>query len=282
MGIGGEVEGWWRSWRVRLGSSKIADTMTPTVTDADRDAFAFHVLVNTTHRFVFFSVPKVATTAWIQLFLRLDGAEDWRTDPHYRNDRPLLSLRPAAECAAILADPTWLRAAFVRDPAERLLSAYLDKFHLRKSYIVRQFGAPERDIPFDEFVELVLDPNTDPSRPVGIHDGTNPHWRPHAWVGGLGRYADHLDFVGRFDQLQRDSQTLLTRLGLWDDVGRDGWGADGRRAMFETDDAAHRTGAAGLVRDYFSTEQLARVRAAYRVDAELFDRLGVGSVIRDH
>lgn len=256
--------------------------MTPTVTDADRDAFAHHVLVNSTHRFVFFSVPKVATTAWIRLFLRLDGAEDWRADPHHRDDRPLLSLRPAAECSAILADPTWVRAAFVRDPAERLLSAYLDKFHLRKTYIVRQFGAPERDVPFDEFVELVLDPNTDPSRPVGIHQGTNPHWRPQAWVGGLGRYAEHLDFVGRFDRLQHDSQTLLTRLGLWDEVGRDGWGADGGRALFETDDATHRTGAANLVREYFTPDQLERVRAAYRVDAELFDRLGVGAVWRDH
>lgn len=250
------------------------------VTETERRAFAHHVLVDTAHRFVFFSIPKVACTEWLRVFMRLQGVDDWRADPHYRTDRPLLSQFSTQECTEILASAEWYKAVFVRDPVDRLLSAYLDKFVHRRSYIVQQFVTGENELSLDQFVDLVVDPNTDPDRPEGVHRGTNPHWRPQSMVGGLGRFVDQLDFVGRFDRLHDDATSLLTRLGLWESIGRRGWGADGDRALFETNEAEHRTDAALRVSSLLTPDQVARIQHAYRDDVQLFEQLGVGDVIR--
>jgi len=37
-------------------------------------------------------------------------------------------------------DPTWTKAVFFRDPAKRLLSAYLDKFVKNRDYSVTVFN----------------------------------------------------------------------------------------------------------------------------------------------
>lgn len=232
------------------------------VTEQDRLAFSHHVYVDEPNRIVFFTIPKVACTAWMQLFARLGGAPDWRADPHYRTDRRLLSNYPTDRCGEILNDPTWFRAVFFRDPVERLLSAYLDKFVHRAGYPVRLFGT--RDVSLNEFLDFALDPNTDPSIPRGLHAHTNPHWRPQMLVGNVGKFLPTMNFVGRFDHLGVDARALLEHLGLWDAYGRTGWGPIGTGSMFAVNDAPNATGAHDELKSRLTADQVDRIRRAYR------------------
>lgn len=248
------------------------------VSERDRESFAHHVLVNERHRFVFFSIPKVACTDWMRLFMRMRGVPDWHDDPHYRTDRSLLSDYSTRECTEILVSSQWLKAAFFRDPVERLLSAYLDKLVCRRSYAVSLFTDRDEDVSFDAFLSFVLDRNTDPSRPEGLHEMTNPHWRAQSLVGNIQKFAPVLDFVGRFSHLFQDARSLLRKRGLWEEFGATGWGPKGNTAFFEVNDALHATNARHLLSDYFSAEQIERVRRAYQVDYDLFERLNIRDV----
>jgi hypothetical protein len=64
------------------------------VNEEDLRTFAYHVYVDTTYKFVFFTYPKVASSEWIRLFMRLQGVEDWRDNPHYRVTDHLRPLFP--------------------------------------------------------------------------------------------------------------------------------------------------------------------------------------------
>ena len=45
-------------------------------------------------------------------------------------------------------------------------------------------------------------------------------------------YYEQQDFVGHFEQAQRDAKALLKRIGAWDEYGRTGWGTSGGDAIF--------------------------------------------------
>ncbi len=86
------------------------------VTEDDRQAFSHHVVIDHQHRFIFFSIPKVACTEWIRLFVRLTGLPDWRDPPHYRDGIPLLSAVERAEAEDHLNDPAWTKAVIFSRP----------------------------------------------------------------------------------------------------------------------------------------------------------------------
>lgn len=85
------------------------------------------------YRLLFFTVPKVGCTVWKQCFRRVAGYDDWREDRHplphapARNGLTYLYDLPPTVAETVMTAPDWTRAIFVRDPRERLLSAYLDK-----------------------------------------------------------------------------------------------------------------------------------------------------------
>jgi hypothetical protein len=94
------------------------------------------------YKLLFFTTPKVGCTVWKQLFRRVSGYADWQMQgdnsaqhqnpkelPHnpFQNGLNYLYHYPPHIADRMLTDPTWTRAIFVRDPKERLLSAYLDK-----------------------------------------------------------------------------------------------------------------------------------------------------------
>ena len=95
------------------------------------------LIVSEKHRFIFCAIPKVATTQFKQLFLRLNGDTNWaKGDPHFHklHDRDIylkMMMHPhsSGSVAQLLKDPTYFKAVFFRDPLTRLLSAYLSKFH---------------------------------------------------------------------------------------------------------------------------------------------------------
>ena len=111
---------------------------------------------------LFCGIPKVGITQWLQFlrFVNLD-ARDYQALPHYKNDRLAFRFQrlPLSRQTEIWYNKNnnsnfksksrkkWTKMIFIREPTERLLSAYIDK-------IKRQYN-----ITFTEFVDFLDTPN---------------------------------------------------------------------------------------------------------------------------
>lgn len=83
------------------------------------------------HKLIFCTIPKVGSSGWLKLLRRMEGFPDWRFNPYVVN-HGIDGLRKLydysrEEAAAMLNNESWTKVAVVRDPAHRLLSAFLDK-----------------------------------------------------------------------------------------------------------------------------------------------------------
>lgn len=85
------------------------------------------------HRLIFFHVSKCASTELMRLFRRMMGYSDWsRRDDHKLHDPSKNGLRylghySREEQEEFMTSEEWTRAVFVRDPVQRLVSAYREK-----------------------------------------------------------------------------------------------------------------------------------------------------------
>ena len=112
---------------------------------------------------------------------------------------------------------------FVREPFERLLSAYKDKFvftrpvdrHLLEIYgrkIIRDFrpNATQQalqtgnDVTFPEFIEYILK--------EGVHEGLNWHW--NTYENQCRPCSVKYDFIGRFEYLPHNANHVLKKAGV--------------------------------------------------------------------
>lgn len=102
-----------------------------------RPALPPYLMISEEHRFLFCGIPKVGLTEWLHLFLRVTGDSAWNTTRpwdyvHYTAKRQAFSMKKlqisAQRWDEIMRDPGFVKAVFLRDPAERILSAFMDKF----------------------------------------------------------------------------------------------------------------------------------------------------------
>ena len=255
-------------------------------------------------RLMFCGIPKVGMSEWLKFFRYTLGARDYLSDPHFKTDlREFhLSRLSNAQIADILTDPTWTKAVFFRDPAERLLSAYLDKIK-REHYTRIAFGIgketdePEYVLNFTDFVRLVT--HRDEQHPSnGLHWKTDAHWAPQLLTGGLDQTFPFFDFVGNFQHVGLHSKLLLEKVGLWDQWGSTfesspGHGGHGRHSCaqpppnssssahtlgFNQNDPSdkayqHSTGSQSMLERYYTPELLADVRQAYGLDYAVWDEI---------
>lgn len=186
-----------------------------------------HVLVDDANGLLYCYVPKVACTSWKRVLLALSGRS--RGDPlaipaqevHAPGRLPSLADFSPADINRRLR--AYLAFLFVREPFERLASAYSNKFvqpysaAFQRRYgtrIVRRLRPRARpdalarghDVRFAEFLAYLLDPRTRRDEPF------NEHWeRAHALCHPcLLRY----DIVGKFETLAEDAAFVLGLLGL--------------------------------------------------------------------
>ncbi|XP_004036278.1 carbohydrate sulfotransferase 13 [Gorilla gorilla gorilla] len=188
-----------------------------------------HVLVDDAHGLLYCYVPKVACTNWKRVLLALSGQA--RGDPraisaqeaHAPGRLPSLADFSPAEINRRLR--AYLAFLFVREPFERLASAYRNK--LARPYSAafqRRYGArivqrlrpralPDarargHDVRFAEFLAYLLDPRTRREEPF------NEHWeRAHALCHPCRlRY----DVVGKFETLAEDAAFVLGLAGASD------------------------------------------------------------------
>lgn len=251
--------------------------------------------VSRKHKVAFCAIPKVACTEFIRLMFRLEGDPFWWKDPHFRTDAPtLLKKDDGAEAEHILNDANWTKVVFLRDPATRALSAYLDKFvdspsrGIHGDYGLRHF---KRAMNWTDFVDALASNNTDRYKPEGLHAGTNAHWKPQRYHCSLEKFLPKYQFVGRYESLRDHAEMLLRSLGLWDEYGAAGWGhRDKRKRLLPkpgdrvpvrdglfAQKAKHSTHAEQRKAEYLTPPILAKLRAMYAMDYELLDAIGAAS-----
>ena len=158
---------------------------------------------------IYLPTPKVAGSTIIATLIKADGSEYLSTidDHNTAEARFLISAeRAPGEFWQALHNGNCFRFAFVRNPYDRVLSAFLDKVANGR---VRRFrkllSLPiEGDVSFRQFLEAVSQQST---------YSMNRHWRPQA---NLISPRVRLDFLGRFEQFDADFALVRRTLNIED------------------------------------------------------------------
>lgn len=193
-----------------------------------------------THANVFFfffqllycQIPKVASTTWRRIFIVLSGKVDTRdpmtlssNDVHHKYDQHLTHLQEFPDDEIQYRLNNYFKFVFVREPFERLLSAFKNKFQANTNssiYFRTNFGTKiiekyrqnpltittGSNVTFEEFINYLTDPNK--TIPM------NEHWeRFHklchpCWI--------QYDFIGNLETLDEDSQYILEKNSISEKV----------------------------------------------------------------
>jgi Sulfotransferase family len=213
------------------------------------------------HKLLFFTIPKVGCTVFKQLFRRMYGYDNWKVHnnakglPHQpgANGLNYLYHYTPRQADFMLTDPAWTRAIFVREPKERLLSAYLDKVVKDNGKYVQVHccHVPQLEtlLHCDDTLGAARDrrgnraaiqpkakvttTTTTTTQPLVISFSEflqtiypqcmDPHWRPQADRMPQ-KYWKYINFVGHIDTIKSDTRRLLESLGdAWETFGATGW-----------------------------------------------------------
>jgi Sulfotransferase family len=221
------------------------------------------------YKLVFFWIPKVGSTAWKALFMKMLNIRDWRTrNGHDRHVNGItysyLNHFNQSYIETMLNDPCWTRAAIIRDPKDRIVSAWLDRIVKGGGKMLR--SCCRRTPQEQEQAELELqasmaaaDPLIDPQFLVKkrkrqywdeacVQKGVatlggfvqrvaewcpDTHWNAQSKLIGK-KFTSTLNFVGHLDTIADDAKALLQRIGAWEEHGVTGWGQYGNESIFAT------------------------------------------------
>ncbi|XP_061153732.1 carbohydrate sulfotransferase 14 [Syngnathus typhle] len=189
------------------------------LTPQQRKTLLQHVLVNDEYRFLYCYVPKVACSNWKRVLKVLGGTlenVDVKIKMDHRNDLTFLSSFKPEGIRYRLQH--YFKFMFVREPMERLLSAYRNKLgeiesfqrkygveivkRYRKSPSGKSSQSAGDDVTFAEFVRYLLDEDV---------ERMNDHWMP--MYNLCQPCALHYDFIGSYEHLTRDADYVLRRVG---------------------------------------------------------------------
>lgn len=226
------------------------------------------------YKLMYCEVPKAGCSNWKRTLMVLAGKakniEKINHDTaHYANN--LLKLNYYDLQGIMHRLRTYTKVLFVREPMERMVSAYRDKLENPNSYYHNLFGKPiirkyrqnpsehalktGDGVTFNEFVQYLLDV----SRPVGM----DIHWNP---VNNLCHpcLVDY-DFIGKFENMEDESNFLLRLIGAPNDL---------RMPTFKDRNPKDVKTSASITETYFqqvNLEQRQRVFDFYFRDYQMFN-----------
>ncbi|XP_071502869.1 carbohydrate sulfotransferase 14-like [Diadema antillarum] len=176
------------------------------------------LLVDDAHKFIYCFVPKVACSNWKRVIKYMNGkVPDLETPMKMDHHKDLVTLTEFNDEEVAYRLKNYYKFMFVRDPTERLLSAYRNKFgenigtynakyapkiiaKYRKPGTIIE-GADQSRITFEEFLRFLVDSDT---------RRMDPHWRPmHELCQPC---AIKYDFIGSFEQLSEDASLVLDKI----------------------------------------------------------------------
>ena len=233
--------------------------------EIDLDFSNFIVLEK--YKLVYCSVPKVACTVWKRILANLEGY-NITNGVHKKTKGKLriLSNYTTEDRSKILK--TYKKFMFVREPFERLLSAYKDCFWGK---FKRRMDTWKR---YRKIIRFVLATRTGLDIDVNADNTTFEQFATYLvlrWREGVS-FQEHwreqnklchpcqvqFDYVGHYETLQDDAQFILQKTKLDDKVFFPEW---------------QPTNTSALMRTYYSTLSLLRIRQLwdiYKKDFELF------------
>lgn len=219
----------------------------------------FAPIVNEEYRLVFFPTPP--STLFKKLLRRIQGFEDWNDrSPHHVKDNGLKYLWDfdREKASAIMTSKKYKRVIFTRDPKERFYSLYHDVvLRTNGNYVLNKCCPSTRDclnpVREDTFLKL-------------IQTCRDPQWTPQ--VDRMEeKYWEYINFVGNWDTIEQDTQTLLQDLGIWNSFGENGWGPWRNQSLAERLAINYQNQQRHALMDEFYNEQLERrVEDAYKRD----------------
>jgi len=156
----------------------------------------------------------------------------------------------------MLASDEWKKVIYIRDPKQRILSAYLQWVADDDGSYIRGKCCPEQGVcaniareSFEGFLHV-----------AGVC--RNAHWTPQTWRME-GRYWAYMDEINPIEEASVTVKALLEDLGAWDDFGASGWGEDGSERIFPED---YRTSAWTQWQDYYDDDTEPLVEDMYQED----------------
>ncbi|KAK5615723.1 hypothetical protein CRENBAI_023026 [Crenichthys baileyi] len=185
------------------------------------------IYVEDRFRLLYCEVPKAACSNWKRVLMVLGGRAHSIQDiphdmAHYSNQLRRLDSYDQAGIAERLRSYT--KVLFAREPFERLVSAFRDKFESPNSYYHAVFGRSiisryranatgsalktGAGVTFREFVQYLLDVH----RPVGM----DIHWEQVSKL--CSPCVIPYNFIGKFESLEEDANFLLHSIGAPDNI----------------------------------------------------------------
>ncbi|XP_072425826.1 carbohydrate sulfotransferase 9-like [Chiloscyllium punctatum] len=180
------------------------------------------VYVEDRHKLLYCEVPKAGCSNWKRVLMVLNGLASSPYNishqfVHYGTHLRRLDSYSLHKSYQLLGSFT--KVLFVRDPMERLVSAFRDKFEHPNVYyhpvfgkaILRKYRANASaealgtgaGVTFGEFVHYLLDPQ----KPVGM----DIHWEPISRL--CSPCLIDYDFIGKFEDLEKDANYFLKLIG---------------------------------------------------------------------
>mmetsp|Transcript_14603 Transcript_14603/g.21717 ORF Transcript_14603/g.21717 Transcript_14603/m.21717 type:complete len:352 (-) Transcript_14603:33-1088(-) len=249
------------------------------VTDHDYSLQHFW-LANKEHKLIYLSIPKVACTTMLQLFYRAANISEWNSnnmvDIHYNKKNWKIYAKDQlskSEFQSVMNDPEWTRAVMVREPKQRILSAYLDKYILHNNYS-NKIRADGKFASFVEFVDstqvdtqMILK-KSEPKYSSAHHlQNVDPHHRPQLLF--FQKFFPYMNFVADFKNAEKHIKDLLVKVGMWDSYGKSGWGKNGDKAIYQKDAMLveqHSTNSEALYSLFYDRELEKKVEKSYEID----------------
>jgi hypothetical protein len=183
----------------------------------DDITWTYHSRASTKHKYLTVAVPKVACSTikrTLHVFEGLGQAERLALE-HGAGEEMRLSRLSKKATAEALTNPNWLRFVFVRNPYDRLLSAWKSKIfssHDTHYEAVRQELRDRVGLPVIAFGDFVRCLTTSDDAELQA-DG---HWERQTVVGR--HDVIDYDLIARFENFAAEFRAILQRLGAPDDV----------------------------------------------------------------
>lgn len=261
------------------------------------------------YRLILFTQGKVACTVFKQLARRMMGLADWNIHrepdlPHnpQKNGLTYLYHYPPTVALTMMTSPRWTRAIFVRDPKERVLSAYLDKAAKKDGlYVSRHCCKKQLKVKEEAMMTSNSNASNNDTTTTKVPTATcgerasasflaflrliqnecccDPHWGKQS-NRIEADFRPYINFVGHFDRVQDETRRLLNEVSakfmrnsavananasrdFWQEFGATGWGSTGKDAIFATStQAKHQTSAMTKLQQYYNNRTVEGVADA--------------------
>uniref|UniRef100_A0ACB8FE52 Carbohydrate sulfotransferase 9 n=1 Tax=Sphaerodactylus townsendi TaxID=933632 RepID=A0ACB8FE52_9SAUR len=185
------------------------------------------IYVEDKHKLLYCEVPKAGCSNWKRVLIVLNGlAESTYNITHdaVHYGKHLKKLDSFDLKGIHMRLKTYTKVIFVRDPMERLVSAFRDKFEHPNSYYHPVFGksiikkyrynadgealTTGSGVQFKEFIQYLLDSH----RPIGM----DIHWEQISKL--CNPCIINYDFIGKFETLEEDANYFLRLIGAPEDL----------------------------------------------------------------